>query len=350
MSGGLFKKVNELKQKLEERKINQLKQKIKERLSWKLYPFLSGMGYRAHPLLIAECLKRLEPAHLIEIIDKGILVDGKFFENTLSIPAKTSAALIAITELYGPFTPDPLESLCLLDSEIKLHPPSIQTKPFASVICSILEQARLEGKKWNIVVRISSAIKKTLRGYSPILLEFGEKPPEEAEKWIILLCAPLSFTRFAILLKPMQKSRITLTPENCYLPDPIKEGLLSATLAIGPNNHLFIAISSKFFNNPSIENVEFFGDLCLLAQARKNWQITHPLKANTYPVDEPGWLETLDMMAIVDLLRRTPGYKNFVDTALSQLFIKNKEDQDLWVWQLFLKIAQENQEETKKPQ
>jgi len=275
----------------------QLVKKIWRRLSSHLYLVIPAKNsFRNWPSVNSYLLKRLEPLHFIDIIHSAdrssslrqylICIDG-FRISCRSTPKTALRAVYkAIKKLYGNF----VEREVLRDTTL-------------GITTHVHIYENVEKPLWLLIYehelfRIATVTKR------------------------VVLCAPCSVQRIGLRAVLNEETK-TIEPVGLSS----STGALEAVFAIGPTELLSFTASKQFFVAPSPENARCFGDLCLLAQASKDWSVTMPLMAR-FKVQCPH-LEKLDFALLARYLRITPGFKQLLESVEVQPLL-NTNFSRLW--------------------
>jgi len=278
-------------------RMEQLVKKIWHRLSLHLYLVIPAKSsFRNWPSVNSYLLKRLEPLHFIDILHSDnfsssprrylVCIDG--FRIPCGNTPKTALRGVyeAIKKLYGDF----VERQVLRDTTLGI-----------TTCVHIYEN--VEKPLWLLIYehelfRIATVTKR------------------------VVLCAPCSVQRIGLRAVLNEETK-TVEPAGLSS----STDALEAVFAIGSMELLSFAASKRFFISPSPENARCFGDLCLLAQASKDWSVTMPLMTK-FKV-QCHTLEKLDFALLARYLSMTPGFEQLLETVEVQPLL-NTNFSRLW--------------------
>jgi hypothetical protein len=266
--------------------MDELEEFIMGRIMCRIHPYIPiGEGWRKYPPHMARLLEVLEPIHVVAVANTFVGVDGVYMDDPRGMREKYELAVEAVERIFG----DTVEKVGVtFNTEVRLH---------ASGSASI---CFFQGSIWYL----SPSVKK-----SPYPVRFGY--------------AADSYWCF-----PRKKVWGTDHVECVACVD---EGPKAAMLA-----------SPKFFLDPKPENVECFGDLCLLAQMNDVWTVDMEVNIELEGRENPTFHDD-PYKCVADVLKCSVGLKSFVSHGFKELLLRDGDDSAVWSWRRLLRMLEDGQ-------
>jgi len=286
--------------------------KVIERLNARLHPLLID-GWKTWPPTTAKLLNEHTLLHAISLTNKMICVDGATQINKLNTRIKCDVVFKALATLFSPFSP------------VKRHP--LQTKEGTYRMFS------------------SSGYKDSVPANSeekPVwLLQFTCLPLQNQTNFLIGHYGHSSQISFLAEVEkwPHHERKQFCVPATKKPWDSNPSDAIRIVMPIKNSNELILA-SQEFFQSPAPEHVKLFGDLCLLAQAKKSWHlktVAPVLNLNNFELALDG---VVFFPELVKTLSRTVGFKSLLKTARIQLLLLNDQSYETAFWKKLLTLAE----------
>jgi hypothetical protein len=276
-----------------------------ERINYRFHPFLGKFdGLHRFPFLMGELLQAREgcnfqEAHIISASRNGYSVDGFKINSELTSEEKTAAALEAI------------KTFCEKVQLRKINDFEGGSVRVAGAHFKYPEERRPR------FARILSLTEK------PYFAQHAEG--NECTHFVV------AFKKFEAFAMRMQWSRVRSL--HCYKAKKLTTDMMMTLLLNGAEKvELDFPISEDFFNNPSPENVKYFGEVAFLAQARREWSTPNRayfFSRETLPL-KPQYIVEADLNAVGRYLKKTTGAESYLKHAGVETLVWSESVQMLW--------------------